>query len=107
MEERWSHILESMGSGCSIYDKYSDFSRFRDCQSPILLFYTVVFTVSCWSDFTVSFFRGITGLRTGLGFYASTSILIVNMTLVTNDFMLYKYSIDSDRGCTTTLPPYE
>ncbi|TRZ23579.1 hypothetical protein HGM15179_003543 [Zosterops borbonicus] len=51
--------------------------------------------------------RGITGLRTGLGFYASTSILIVNMTLVTNDFMLYKYSIDSDRGCTTTLPPYE
>lgn len=83
------------------------FSRFRGCQSPVLLFYTVVFAVSCWSDFIVSFFRDNTDFRTGLGFYASTSILTVNMTLVMIRFMFYKYFIDSDRGYTITPPPYE
>lgn len=80
MEEGWGHVLHSMGSGFSIYDKCSAFSRFRDYQSPVLLFYTVVFTLSHWFDFIVSFFRDNAGLRTGFGFSASSFILIANMT---------------------------
>lgn len=68
----------------------SAFSRFRDCQSPVLLFSTVVFTVSHLSYFTVPFFRDNTGLRNGLWFSASTFILVVNMDLVMIRFVLYK-----------------